>query len=98
MLMFSNTAFTIGGIPNPSSLNNKHSASLQNTVVTPRMQWIHQSRKEMAEALQLPVVDVTALDAIGRSRVPLMQMDPTPRTPMHLHPPQPVQELKNTER
>ena len=81
-----------------SSLCNSYSASLQDKVVTPRMQWIHQKREEVADALQLPPLDVTALEAIGRSRVPLIQTGPTSMSPVHPQLPQPVQELHNTER
>ena len=55
-----------------ASLYYRYSASLQDKVVMPRMQWIHQKREQMADALGLPDVDVAALEATGRSHVPSM--------------------------
>ena len=68
-------------------------------MIKPRVQWINQKREEMACALELPAVDVGALEATGRSRVPSMAMDPYPTSPTQLPPHQPIQEvLSKTER
>ena len=84
-----------------ASLYNKYSASLQDKVVMPRMQWIHQKREQMADALGLPDVDVAALEATGRSHVPSMKVTPIPAPtplPMQSQPSEPVQELNKPER
>ena len=67
----------------------------------PRMQWIHTKREQMAAVLGLPALDVAALEATGRSRVPSLQMPPEPTplpTPPQFPPCHPVQELGKTER
>ena len=66
-------------------------------MIKPRMQWINQKREEMAYALELPAVDVGALETTGRNHVPSVKMDLTPTSPMQVSPHQPVQELSKTE-
>ena len=75
--------------PRTDSLYN---ASLQDKVVNPRMQWVHQTREQMAAALELPDVDVAASEAAGRRHVLPIQTASIPAQP------QPTQELNKTER
>ena len=76
--------------PRTDSLYNN--AALQDKVVNPRMRWIHQKKEQMAAALELPDVDVSASEAAGRRRVPPIQTASIPVQP------QPPQELNKTER